>query len=97
MKELRGSAINISFVEEEEGKYRALAEVVIVRSEPTYRVDDGGSLIRQRAVDEVRFATTAAGLRDMIKRFTDWADDMEDREKTLADMLGESASEVSPP
>jgi hypothetical protein len=86
VKELRGSAVNLSYVESAEGNLKALAEVVLIRSEPIYRIDDGGSVIRQRALDDVRFSTTSVGLRDTAARFIEWASEMEQHEEALADV-----------
>jgi hypothetical protein len=85
MKELTGSAVNIVYAEGAEGKLRALAEIIIVRSEPAYSVDAAGVLVKQRVVDEVRFSSTASGLREMAKRFLGFAKDMERAEKVLKD------------
>jgi hypothetical protein len=86
VKELRGSAVNFSYIETPEHKLVTLAEVVLIRSEPTYRVDDGGGMIRQRVLDEIRFATTAGGLRELAERMTGWATEMELDETILKDV-----------
>lgn len=91
MQEFMGTARNISFVEIDNEKLSPRAEVIIIVSEPIFRADDAGQMVRVRQSDTIRFSTGVEGLRHMAKEFGEWADAAERR-------LGElvSAGESGP-
>lgn len=59
-------------------KLEAQVEVGIVLSEPTYRPDHGGEIIKERRCETVRFCASTDVLRKMAEgliRFADEADE----------------------
>jgi hypothetical protein len=84
MQEYMGNAINVSLVEDDDGKVRtlrAVAEVVVLVSETIFRADGAGQMIRQREVGQFRFGATIKSMRQLIKHLGDYADEMEEIEE----------------
>jgi len=59
------------------GKLRPEIEVGLVLSEPTYRPDHGGEMIRERKFETVRFSASPHILRRMAEGLIEFADDAE--------------------
>lgn len=74
MRELRGSAANLSLCEGNDGPPVGMVEVIIVLSEPTYSLDDGGDLVRRRVVTQERFGVSAKALRQLAAQYINFAD-----------------------
>jgi hypothetical protein len=82
MKEFRAAAINIGLTERfERDELHALAEIIIVVSEPSFTVDAAGDLIRQRGVEQFRFGASTDAIRKLIKIFEAYLSEMEKAEK----------------
>ena len=77
MKEVTGIARNISYLKSKDGTYAPLVEVVFVVSEPVFRVDAAGQMVRERVTEGLRFATSPAGLRNLAESFKRYADEAE--------------------
>lgn len=77
MKEFRAIAINPALLEEGDDKLVGFAEVIIVMSEPNYRVDDGGGLVRQRVMSEVRFGMGSKAMREFSAHLIEYADELD--------------------
>lgn len=60
-----------------EGDLVPSAEICLVYSEPVYRYDGGGSMVKGREPGQFRFHVGAAGLRQFIELATEWADTMD--------------------
>lgn len=77
MKEVYGTARNISFAADEDGKLTPTIETIIVVSEPQYGPNGNGEVEKFRVTDTLRFGTTPQGLRILAQQFTEWADEAE--------------------
>ena len=77
MKEVYGTAKNISFTANDDGKLIPTIEVIVVVSEPQYGPDDNGDVEKFRVTDTLRFGTTPQGLRVLAQQFTEWANEAE--------------------
>lgn len=76
MKELAGTARNLSLVKDSQCP---TIEVVLAVSEPTYRVDVTGTLVKQRdTIETLRFTSTPAGLRTLASDCITWAAEAEE-------------------
>ena len=75
MKELIGTARNLMLAASDDGEPRAMIEVILILTEPNFRVDAVGQMIRERSVETARFSTTAKGLRAVAKDYLAWADE----------------------
>lgn len=89
-KEYSGCASNISFVQTNKGDMMPLIETILLYSEPVWRVDAGGSIIRSREMGSFRISAGPDALRDIAKYLVEYADDAED----ILDRLTLSGSEV---
>jgi hypothetical protein len=83
MREYMGVAMNASFVANDEDVVRGLAETILLYTEPTYTVDAGGAVVRRREVGSFRLMTDPKGLRDIAKRFAEWADEIEEQQRRI--------------
>lgn len=73
-----------------DGKLEPSAEIALVLSEVEYRIVPDGQVVRERAAQTVRFASSPAGLRKLAEKLLQTADDTErDFEKGQAAMVGE--------
>jgi hypothetical protein len=77
MKEIAGTARNLMISIDGRGGAVGIVEAILVLSEPVFRVDQGGSLVRMREAETFRFSTTPDGLRALAKDFGEWADEMD--------------------
>lgn len=77
MQEMVGTAFNASLVEGVDGTLIGACEVIVVVSEPIYRMDGAGGMNRLRELSQLRFGSTAKGLREMIERLGEYADTLE--------------------
>jgi len=78
MKELLGNARNHFVSQSEDGsKLRPMTEVALILTEPVFACDAAGSLVRSRATETIRFATTPHGLRILAKQFTEYAAELD--------------------
>lgn len=93
MKEFRGLAVNLMFVEQAKGNLGGLAECIFIYSEPSYRIDDGGEIMRQRVVGEYRLSMGAKSLRTVAKQLTVWAEEIERQEAALKEVRIPEASQ----
>lgn len=83
MKEYMGNAINVTLTEDDDGEKRtlhALAELIILVSEPVFRADASGQMTRQREMGQFRFGVTSKSIRSLIKHLETYADDMDEVE-----------------
>ena len=80
MQEFCGIAINITLTELIDEKLQALAELIIITSQPTFFVDVGGEILRKREISHLRFGVTSKSVRELIKRLTEYADGMDELE-----------------
>ncbi len=76
MKALTGNARNLILAEAPEGKLIALIEVVLIVSEPKFKVSLDG-FDREREVEDFRFTASAEGLRNLSKSLLEMVDDAE--------------------
>jgi hypothetical protein len=76
MKELAATAMNRVIIEDGEGGIKAHAEIVIVATEPTYRLGNDRNLLRERVASEFRFMCSEKGLRDTAASLIEWADEL---------------------
>lgn len=100
MQEYMGNAINVLLTEDDDGKtrtLRAVAEIVVLVSEPVFRADSSGQMIRQREVGQVRFGATLKSIRQLVKHLGDYADLMEEMESRYVEKTdpGSSHHQVS--
>jgi len=78
MKELTGVAVNMAIVPGEGKKGgRPAAEVIIVVTEPQYRLVGDDGLARERVAESLRFVCLPSGLRALAEDFVNWADEAE--------------------
>lgn len=77
MKEIAMTARNIMLSCPDQGDPSPMIEAILVVSEPTFRIDQGGGIIRQRELETVRFHSTPNGLRKVAIAFAEWADEAE--------------------
>jgi hypothetical protein len=80
MKEYMGGAINISLIEDDDGNKRTLracGELIVLVSEPVFRADASGQMLRQREMSQLRFGVTSKSIRALIKALDEYADEME--------------------
>jgi hypothetical protein len=64
MKEIIGTAANIYYTKyDKEKPYEPQMELIVVVSEPVYRVDESGELIRQRTTESIRFSSSFDGMK----------------------------------
>ena len=65
------------FYRKHEGAFEPSIEGILLVSEPIYRVDAAGQMIRERTVETLRFSTTVKGIRDLAAQFLQWAETAE--------------------
>ena len=87
MKELISLSANFSALVEKEGKPKPTAEIILILSEPVYRLTSSHDIFKERELTSVRFAANPTTLRSVAKTFIDFAVECEDT-------LGESLEEV---
>ena len=78
MKEAHGSARNLYFVPDENGKLLPMIEAIIIVSEPKFGVSEEGQTERYRVMDTLRFHTSPDGLRKLAEQFEGWADEIDE-------------------
>lgn len=77
MKELMATARNISLSEDGDRGLDASVELVLTVSEPSFKADAGGEVVKHRVAETIRFSTNVAGLRHLAKNCEEWADSAE--------------------
>lgn len=77
MKEIACTARNLMVVSTEES-YSPMIEVILVLTEPNYRFNKKGELVKRRDPETIRFSTSPDGLREIAKNFNQWANDAEE-------------------
>lgn len=80
MKELIGNASNIYFAKVG-ADFIPNAEIVLILSEPQYRVDGTGQFIRERITETFRFNTNREGVLKLSEYLADLASEMETEKK----------------
>lgn len=80
MKELTGNSMNVMAVPmadkaANKNVLTPYTEVILIYSEPHYRVDAGGTLIRERTVGDFRFCTSPDNLRRLANNLIEFADE----------------------
>lgn len=80
MNELIGHTANVMLAETNKGRLTATVELVFLVSEPKYQADMTG-FVKTRSTTDVRFATSAQGLRNMAKELGELADEAEELEE----------------
>jgi len=81
MNELIGNSANVMLAETEKGRLIATVELVLLVSEPKYQSDPSG-FVKTRLITDIRFATSAKGLRALAREMENLANDaveLEDR------------------
>jgi hypothetical protein len=76
MKEITGSSMNIYYIKHD-GKFEPNIEGILIVSEPIYRVDAAGQLIRERTTETIRFSTSLDGIKSLAAQFLQWAETAE--------------------
>jgi len=76
MQEYTGNAINLSLIEDMRGDLQAFAEIIILTSEPVFKADEAGQIIRQRAMSNFRFGVTEDRLEKLIESLTMYKKEM---------------------
>jgi hypothetical protein len=66
VKEYLALNANISLVEMEDDSLRAVAEVIILVSEPSYRIDAAGQIVKERTAENFRVGFTIAALESFV-------------------------------
>jgi len=59
------------------GKFEPNIEGILVVSEPIFRVDAAGQLIRERTTETMRFSTSVDGIKSLAAQFLQWAETAE--------------------
>ena len=77
MKELLTVTANICASFNDDKTLVPQVEIAIVMSEPTYRVDAVGEVIRQREISQCRFVASPATLLKLSKLFSEFASEAE--------------------
>jgi hypothetical protein len=62
MKEILSTASNSFYRLTQKGEMQQMFEIVLVLSEPTFRVDAAGELVRDRTTESLRFVASAKSL-----------------------------------
>ena len=77
MKELAGMAMNslLSDSHRDPTKLEAKIEVIFVTSEPQYRVDQAGQMVRQRETESTRIVADTKAWRKVAADLLKWADE----------------------
>ena len=78
MREYAGNTANVFFTPNDDGTFRPNAELILLVSEVQYEPDLPG-LRKLRRVETVRFGVGVEGLRQMAKRFSELADDIQEQ------------------
>lgn len=71
------NALFVPGIEDGEEKLAPSAEVVLIGTRPEYRIDAKGALVRDRAVEELRFVASVPALRALAASLTEYADSLE--------------------
>ena len=87
MKELMATSGNIIGVEAKKGFLPAL-ELILIVSEPTFRMDAGGGMIKERFTETMRVIVTADVLPKVIERLEEWQADLE-KKAAECDLAGD--------
>ena len=77
MKEIVTTSANYVAVIIGNGTLRAECEIGLVLSEPTYRPDHGGEIIKERKCETIRFSASPEILRKLSESFRQFADESE--------------------
>lgn len=73
MKELLSAASNVFFREGDDGEMKRHHEIVLVLSEPTFKVDAAGQIVRERMTETMRFVASDAALLALAADFLERA------------------------
>jgi hypothetical protein len=76
MKEYLALNANISLTEMEDDTLRAVAELILITSEPNYRIDAAGMLVKDRVTEDVRIAFTTKALEKLVEGATMLVEEM---------------------
>ncbi len=76
MKQLMATARNLIDIHLP-GVTVPMIECILVMTEPDFRVDAAGVLVRECVVQNMRFTATLEILRETADRFREWADEAE--------------------
>lgn len=71
------NALFVPVIEDGEEKLAPSAEVVLIGTRPEYRIDAKGALVRDRAVEELRFVASVPVLRALAESLAGYADLLE--------------------
>ncbi|PWC54359.1 hypothetical protein TSA6c_00380 [Azospirillum sp. TSA6c] len=86
MKEHIGTAMNALYASTEDGGVRAMAEIILLYSEPAYQAGVGG-IERTRKIGDVRISMTVKGMRETAETLLKWADAAETDEDRINEAL----------
>jgi hypothetical protein len=77
-KELSALARNILGARTAEGEWTPMVEIIIIVSEPSFKLDAAGELRSERGrLEDLRFLANVKGLRHLAERLTEYADEAE--------------------
>lgn len=72
------------YYKKHDGKFEPNIEGILIVSEPIYRVDAAGQLIRERTMESIRFSTSVSGIKALAAQFLQWAE-IAEKEASSAD------------
>lgn len=68
---------------EDDSKVKTMHEIILALLEPQFRVDLGGQVVRETAIDTVRFVIEGSNLREFVTQLLSFLDDAEKDQPTL--------------
>lgn len=77
MKELIGNASNVYYVTKDGENFTPQVEIILIVSEPQFRIGGGGQFIRERITETFRFTTSCEQLKNLSVNFAELADEMD--------------------
>ena len=94
MKELSGTASNYYAIENDKGNFKAQAELIVVVSEPDWKVVING-LIRERISEHYRITMSQSGVKLLIKTLMEIEKELEVLNKKLSQISGQASQTSS--
>ena len=85
MKQLTTVSENVFYMRdgEDASKVKEMHEIILALSEPQFRIDLGGQVVRETAVETVRFAISTENLDQFVKQLMSFLGDAEKDQPTL--------------
>jgi len=81
MKELTGTALNYVTLGDSKDDRRSQVEIILIVSEPVYRLTNAKEMSKERETSTLRFSTDIHGIEVLMKTLTEIKSELEDMQR----------------